>query len=147
MYKTDWISENEIERKWYIVDADNQILGRVATQIARLIIGKDKVKQVPNMDCGDHVVVINCRGVKLSSNKGAQKIYYTHSGYIGSLKEESFDKLLVRQPTRVMSLAVQRMLPDTKLRKSMMKRLHLYAGSEHKHEAQKPKEYKLISSR
>ena len=145
MYKTDWMSEKDIKRKWYIVDVDDQILGRVSTQIARILIGKDKVKQVPNMDCGDHVIVINCQGVKLSSNKGERKIYYTHSKHMGSLKEESFNKLLARKPTRVIRLAVRRMLPDTKLRKSMMQRLHLYVGSEHKHKAQQPEEYKLIN--
>ncbi|MBD3329042.1 50S ribosomal protein L13 [Candidatus Dojkabacteria bacterium] len=144
MKKTDWIKKNDIEREWHLIDVKGQVLGRAATQIASLLIGKGKVKQVPNLDCGDYVVVINSDDIKVTRGKEKKKIYYKHSGYVGHLKEIRFDEMMNRDSRKVVELAVRRMLPDTKLRKSMFDRLFVYKGSEHKHEAQKPKEYKLI---
>ncbi len=143
MYKTDWISENDIERKWYIVDAGDQILGRLASRVARLLIGKDKVKSAPNMDCGDYVIIINSSDIKLSRGKEKKKMYYRHSGYMGGLKSYRFDQMMEKDPNKVVQLAIKRMLPDTKLRKSMLNRLFIYEGGEHKHEAQQPEEFKF----
>ncbi len=141
--KTTWTKEDEIERKWYLVDVKGQILGRVATQISSLLIGKKKVNQVPNLDCGDYVVVINSDQVKLTRGKGAKKTYFRHSGYPGGAKEITFDKQMQKNSEFVIERAVRKMLPDTKLRRTMMNRLFVYRGSEHSHEAQNPEVFNL----
>lgn len=143
MKKTDWMSKSDIERDWYVVDLKDQILGRAATKIASLLIGKHKPKQVPNMDCGDYVVVINSDDVKVTRGKEHKKIYYKHSGFVGHLKETPLAEMMKRDSRKVIELAVRRMLPDTKLRRSMLNRLFVYTDSEHKYDTQKPKEYKL----
>jgi len=142
-YKTTWTKEKDIERNWYTVDVKDQILGRVATRIASLLIGKDKPEIVPNIDCGDYVVVLNTDLVKLTRGKEFKKIYYKHSGYPGGLKEIVFNKQIEKDSRRVIYLAVKNMLPKNKLREGRMERMFIYKGDEHKHEAQKPKEYKL----
>jgi len=142
-YKTDWTKKEDIERKWYIVDIKDQILGRVATQIASLLIGKNKPEIVPNLDCGDFVIVINSDEVKLTRGKEKKKMYRRHTGYPGGLKEIRFDKQLKKDSTKIIDLAVKNMLPKNKLRDGRMSRLFVYKGGEHKHEAQKPVEYKL----
>ena len=141
--KTSWLSENEIKREWYIIDVSDEILGRVSTVIARLIIGKDKVDRVPNMDCGDYVVVINASEIKMTGNKKANKKYYRHSGYPGGLKIEEANKLLKTKPQSLITRAVKRMLPTTKHKDARMNRLKVFAGNQHTHEAQKPEKVDL----
>ncbi|MCK9368705.1 50S ribosomal protein L13 [Candidatus Dojkabacteria bacterium] len=140
---TPWTKEKEITREWHLVDAKDQILGRVATRVASLLIGKGKVKMVPNLDCGDYVIVINAAGIKLTRGKETKKMYYRHSGYPGGFRETRFDDLIKEHPTRPIELAVKRMLPQNKMKSRMMARLFVYADSNHKQEAQKPKTVKL----
>ncbi len=141
--KTSWINKTDIKRDWYVLDAKNQILGRFAVQVAKLLIGKHKTNYVPNMSCGDNVIVINSADIKLTRGKEESKIYYRHSGFMGNLKQFSFKQMMAKNPNRVIELAVKRMLPVNKLTDEMMARLHVYADANHKHEAQKPIEYKL----
>jgi len=141
--KTRWTKKSEIKREWHLVDVKDQVLGRVATQIASLLIGKHKVNQVPNIDCGDFVVVINSKSVKLTREKSVKKMYYSHSGFPGGLKSIRFDKLMQKDPTLALKYAVQKMLPKNKLRDTMITRLFIYGDEKHKHEAQKPISYKL----
>lgn len=145
--KTTWKRQNDIKRDWFLVDAEDQILGRVATQVATLLIGKGKVDQVPNMDCGDYVVVINAEKILVTGKKMSDKKYVRHSGYPGGLKEKTLEELLASDPEKAIWHAVRNMLPQTKHRSSMMSRLMVYAGSEHPHEAQKPEPVKLISKK
>lgn len=142
-YKTQWNKKEDIQRNWYIVDVKDQVLGRVATKIASLLIGKDKVDVVPNMDCGDYVVVINSDFVKVTRGKGLKKKYYSYSGYPGGLKVTTFDEQMKKDSRRVIQSAIKNMLPKNKLQDQRMCRLFVYKGSEHKHEAQKPVEYKI----
>jgi large subunit ribosomal protein L13 len=142
-YKTQWTKKEDIERKWYVVDVKDQILGRAATQIASLLIGKSKPEIVPNVDCGDFVIVLNSDEIKLTRGKEKKKMYRRHTGYPGALKEIRFDEQLKKDSTKIIDLAVKNMLPKNKLRDGRMSRLFVYKGSEHKHEAQKPQEYKL----
>jgi len=141
--KTSWISEKDIKRNWHIVDVSGAVLGRAATQIAQLLIGKSKVDRVPNMDCGDYVVVINSDNVEVTGNKAQQKEYFRHSGYPGGTKTITFEKQMDKDSRFVIEKAVKNMLPKTKFRDQVMARLHVYVGTDHKHEAQKPVEYKL----
>jgi large subunit ribosomal protein L13 len=142
-YKTKWTKKEDIERKWYVVDVKDQILGRAATRIASLLIGKEKPEIVPNVDCGDFVIVLNSDEIKLTRGKEKKKFYRRHSGYPGALKEIRFDEQLKKDSTRIIDLAVKNMLPKNKLRDGRMSRLFVYKGDEHKHSAQKPEEYKL----
>jgi large subunit ribosomal protein L13 len=142
-YKTDWTKKEDIERKWYVVDVKDQILGRVATQIASLLIGKAKPEIVPNVDCGDFVIVLNSDDIKLTRGKEKKKFYRRHTGYPGGLKEIRFDEQLKKDSTKIINLAVKNMLPQNKLKDGRMSRLFVYKGSEHKNTAQKPVEYKL----
>ncbi len=133
----------EIRRDWHLVDVRNQIVGRIATKIATILMGKSKPYFVRYLDCGDHVVVVNAKEVKVTGKKPIQKIYTTYSGYPGGLRSESLRDLMNRKPEEVMRHAVYGMLPKNKLRDSMIKRLHVYPGEEHsykqKFEAQNPK--------
>ena len=140
---TTWVKPTDIERKWHVVDATDQVLGRVSTAIASLLIGKGKVNKVPNLDCGDYVIVINSDKVRVTGNKGAQKTYFRHSGYPGGAKTITFDKQIQKKSEFVIEHAVKNMLPNNKLRSGMMARLFVYPTSDHKHSAQKPVEYKL----
>lgn len=142
-YKTDWISNEDVKREWYIVDAKDQILGRVATRIASLLIGKSKTTYVPNIDNGDCVVVINSADVKLTRGKELKKMYYRHSGYIGGLTSIRFDQQMKKNSNYVIEEAVKNMLPNNKLRDLRMARLFVYKDADHKQESQKPKEYKF----
>ena len=142
-YKTDWTKKEDIERKWYLVDVNDQILGRVATQIASLLIGKGKPEIVPNVDCGDFVVVINSDEIKLTRGKEKKKFYRRHSGYPGGFKETRFDEQLKRDSRKIIEMAVKNMLPQNKLKDGRMRRLFVYKDAEHKHNAQKPEQYKL----
>ena len=135
---THTVKANEIERKWYIIDAANKPLGRVATEAAKLLRGKHKPTYTPNMDVGDHVIILNCEKVILTGKKLDQKIYRHHSGYIGGMKETSARDMLANKPERAMMLAVKGMLPHTRLGRQMIKKVRIYAGSEHENMAQKP---------
>ncbi len=143
--KTTWKRKSDIERKWYKVDLEGQTLGRAASQIASLLIGKGKVDRVPNMDCGDHVIVLNSDLIEVTGKKMSDKIYYTHSNYPGGLKSETLAQLMERDSTKVIWNAVYNMLPQSKLKDTMIKRLYVYKDSEHKHEAQKPEKFELTS--
>ena len=132
------VKKNEIERKWYIIDAEGKPLGRVATEVARLLRGKHKPTFTPNMDVGDHVIVINCSKVILTGDKLNQKVYRHHSGYIGGMKETSAKDMLQNNPEKAMMLAIKGMLPHNSLGRQSIKKLRLYAGSEHENQAQKP---------
>lgn len=136
--KTYSVKKNEIERKWYLIDAKDIRLGRLASQIAAILMGKGKVEFTRNLPVGDEVIVINAKNISVSGNKKETKKYYKHTGYIGSLKEETLGNLLERKPEEVIQKAVSGMLPKNKLRSLILKNLHVYSGGEHKHEAQKP---------
>ncbi|MCX8014621.1 MAG: 50S ribosomal protein L13 [candidate division WOR-3 bacterium] len=129
---------NAIERKWYLFDATNKTLGRFATQIARVLIGKDKPQYTPHIDGGDFAVVINASKIKVTGKKMTDKIYYRHSGYPGGLKQISFKDMLAKHPERIIELAVKRMLPKNRLQAKRMRRLFVYAGAEHHQHAQRP---------
>lgn len=128
----------EIERKWYIIDAAGKPLGRVAVQAADLLRGKLKTTYTPHVDCGDHVIVINCDKVVLTGNKLQQKYYYRHTGYVGHLKATRYDTLMATKPEKAVELAIYGMIPNNTIGRAAMTRLRLYKGAEHKHEAQKP---------
>ena len=135
--------KGEIERKWYIVDAANKPLGRTATEVARLLRGKHKPTYTPNEDVGDFVIVINCKDAILTGKKLDQKVYRHHSGFIGGMKETSARVMMDTKPERAMFLAVKGMLPHTKLGRQMIKKLRVYAGSEHENAAQKPEVWEV----
>ena len=130
----------EVERKWYVVDAEGKNLGRMASQIAAILRGKNKPTYTPHVDCGDNVIVINAKDVKLTGNKLEQKEYVRHSAYIGGVKKETLKVALEKHPERVIEHAVKGMLPKAALGHAMYKKLHVYAGPEHNHAAQKPEE-------
>ena len=132
------VKKSEIESKWYIIDAANKPLGRVATEAAKLLRGKHKPTYTPNLDVGDHVIILNCSQVILTGNKINQKIYRSHSGYIGGMKEVSAKDMLENNPEKAMMLAVKGMLPHNSLGAIQLKKLRVYAGSEHGNVAQKP---------
>ena len=132
------VKKSEIERKWYIIDAANKPLGRVATEAAKLLRGKHKPTYTPNLDVGDHVIILNCNQVILTGNKINQKVYRSHSGYIGGMKEVSAKDMLENNPEKAMMLAVKGMLPHNSLGAVQLKKLRVYAGSEHENVAQKP---------
>ena len=132
------VKKDEIVRKWYIIDADGKPLGRVATEAARLLRGKHKPTFTPNLDVGDHVIIINCSKAILTGNKINQKVYRHHSGYIGGMKEVSAKDMLEKNPEKAMMLAVKGMLPHNSLGRQTLKKLRVYAGSEHENIAQKP---------
>lgn len=142
-YETKWTKLNEIEREWHIVDVRDQVLGRAATQIASLLIGKSKPSIRPSVDCGDYVVVINSDEIKVTGGKEKKKFYRRHSGYPGGLKEIRFDEQLKKDSTQIIINSVKNMLPKNKMRDVRMTRLFVYKDEDHKHQAQKPKEFKL----
>jgi large subunit ribosomal protein L13 len=136
--KTTWASTNTLEQKWLLVDAENKVLGRLASEIAKKLMGKDKVIYTPFIDTGDFVVVVNAEKIKVTGKKMSDKIYYRHSGYLGGLKQRTLAEMLDRKPEEVIRLAVKRMLPKNRLGRQMLSKLKIYAGSEHPHKAQKP---------
>ena len=129
---------DKVERKWYVVDADGQTLGRLASEIAKVLRGKNKPIYTPHIDTGDYVIVVNADKVKVTGKKLDQKIYYRHSDYVGGMKEFTLREMMDRKPERVIELAVKGMLPKGPLGRAMIKKLHVYAGPEHDHAAQKP---------
>ena len=133
----------EVERRWYVVDADGQTLGRLATRIADTLRGKDKAQYTPHVDTGDFVVVVNAEKVRVTGNKLDQKRYYRHSGYPGGLRSRTLREQLERRPTEVIRKAVKGMLPKNRLARKQLNKLKIYAGPEHPHEAQAPKPLKV----
>ena len=136
--KTFMASASTIERKWYVVDATGYTLGRLASEVAKVLRGKNKPIYTPSIDTGDYVIVVNADKIKVTGKKLDQKIYYRHSDYVGSLKETTLREMLAKHPERVMEFAVKGMLPKGPLGREMYTKLHVYAGPDHKHEAQKP---------
>ena len=128
----------DVERKWYVVDAEGQTLGRLAAEIAKVLRGKNKPEFTPHVDTGDFVIVINAEKITVTGKKLDQKIYYHHSDYVGGMKETTLREKLAKKPESVIELAVKGMLPKGPLGRQMLKKLHVYAGPEHNHEAQKP---------
>ena len=136
--KTFMASPATIDRKWYVVDAEGKTLGRLASEVAKVLRGKNKAIYTPHMDTGDYVIVINAEKVKITGKKLDQKIYYHHSDYVGGMKETTLREMLAKKPEEVIEHAVKGMLPKGPLGRQMYTKLHVYAGPEHKHEAQKP---------
>lgn len=136
--KTYMAKPQDVERKWYVVDATDQTLGRLATQVASILKGKHKPTYTPHVDTGDHVIVINAEKVRLTGNKLQDKKYYRHSGYVGGIKETTAGEMLQRHPERVIRTAVWGMIPHNRLGRQMIKKLKVYAGNEHPHQAQMP---------
>jgi len=133
----------EIVRKWYVVDADGQTLGRLASQVARILMGKENPKYTPFLDTGDHVIVVNAAKVKTTGLKAEKKAYHRYTGYPGGLRTEDFGKRMVRKPELIVEQAVLRMLPKSKLGRQMISKLKVYRGDKHPHEAQQPAALKL----
>jgi large subunit ribosomal protein L13 len=141
--KTFSAKATEVNQNWLIIDAEGQTLGRMATAIATRLRGKHKAEFTPHVDTGDYVVVVNAEKVRVTGNKAKDKMYYSHSGYPGGLKSIPFEKLIDKSPEKVIKLAVKGMLPKTPLGRSMFKKLKVYAGAKHPHEAQQPQALQL----
>lgn len=140
---TPSIKKGEIERRWLVVDVDGLVLGRAASQIAAILRGKHRPQYTPHADAGDAVIVVNASKVRLTGRKGAQKMYYRHTGYPGGLVEKTADELRATKPEDLILNAVRRMLPRSPLGRQLMRKLKVYAGAEHPHEAQQPEPFKL----
>jgi large subunit ribosomal protein L13 len=141
--KTYHQKASEIQREWLVVDAENQVLGRLATQVATLIRGKHKPTYTPSNDGGDYVIVINADKIRVTGDKANQKIYYRHTNYPGGLKKTTYKVMLQKNPDRIIRIAVKGMLPRNRLSRHMLLKLKVYAGSNHPHSAQSPKPYAL----
>ncbi|PIP01940.1 MAG: 50S ribosomal protein L13 [Zetaproteobacteria bacterium CG12_big_fil_rev_8_21_14_0_65_54_13] len=137
------VRPGDIERKWFIVDATDLVLGRLATEIATVLRGKHRPEYTPHADCGDHIVVINAEKIRVTGNKEQAKIYYHHTGFVGSLKSITLEKQRAKHPERIIEAAVKGMMPKGPLGRSMLKKLKVYAGGEHPHTAQQPEAMKL----
>lgn len=135
--------EGQVERKWYVVDATDKPLGRLASEVARLLRGKHKPIFTPSVDTGDHVIVINASKVVLTGKKAEQKFAYRHSGYAGGLKKVTYGTLIATRPERAVELAVKGMLPHNRIGRAMLKKVRIYSGNEHPHEAQQPEAWKF----
>ncbi len=141
--KTFMAKKGEIERKWYVVDASDKIVGRLATKIATILRGKHKPVYTPHVDTGDFVVVVNAEKIKFTGNKLDQKMYYRHTGYIGGLKERTAKEMLEKNPEEIIRHAVKGMLPKGRLGRKLLKKLKIYRGSNHPHEAQQPEKLEI----
>lgn len=140
--KTTW-AKADMDKNWYLIDAEGLILGRLASNIANILMGKNKPVYTPFMDTGDFVVVVNAEKIKVTGKKMTDKNYYAHSGYLGGLKTKTLSEMLDRKPEEVIRLAVRRMLPKTILGRRMLKKLKIYSGSEHPHQSQKPEKIEI----
>lgn len=140
--KTFVAKKEDVTRDWHLVDASGQVLGRLASRIARLLMGKHKPRYTPHVDSGDQVVVINASGIRVTGKKYTDKVYYRHSMYPGGLKARTYQQVVEKFPTRPLELAVKRMLPKNRHQSPRMTRLHIYAGPEHRHKAQNPQPLK-----
>ncbi|RPI34955.1 MAG: 50S ribosomal protein L13 [Nitrospiraceae bacterium] len=136
--KTQFAKKGDIDRKWYVVDAKDIVLGKLATKVATYLRGKNKPVFTPNVDTGDFIIVINADKIKLTGNKVSDKVYYHHSGYIGGIKAQTAKELLVKKPEQIIEKAVWGMLPKNRLGRTMIKKLKVYRGAEHPHQAQTP---------
>ena len=136
--KTYMANPDKIERKWYVVDAEGATLGRLASEIAKVLRGKNKPEYTPHIDTGDYVIVVNAEKVKVTGKKLQQKVYYNHSDYVGGMRETTLAELLAKKPEKVIELAVMGLLPKGPMGRDMIKKLHVYAGPEHANQAQKP---------
>ena len=136
--KSFMASPSTVERKWYVVDAEGKTLGRLASEVANVLRGKNKPTYTPHIDTGDYVIVVNAEKIQVTGKKLDQKIYYHHSEYVGGMKEATLKEKLEKRPEQVIELAVKGMLPKGPLGRQMFKKLHVYAGPDHKHAAQKP---------
>lgn len=142
-YRTRSVSKDEVQRKWYVVDAEGETLGRLSTRIASVLRGKHRATYTPHDDCGDFVIVVNAEKVRLTGNKMTQKVYTTFSGYPGGQKQATADKVLQRRPEILIENAVRGMLPKNKLGRAMFKKMFTYVGPNHEHAAQKPEPFKF----
>ena len=138
--KTIFVNPKDVHREWYVIDAQDVVLGKLATRVATLLRGKHKVEYTPHQEVGDYVVVVNADKVRLTGNKSDQKMYYHHSGYPGALKSYTFTKMLTRRPTYPVEHAIRGMLPKNRLGRKLFHNAKIYAGSEHPHAAQKPEQ-------
>ncbi|HGJ5883989.1 50S ribosomal protein L13 [Arsenophonus sp.] len=136
--KTFTAKPETVKRDWYVVDADGKTLGRLATEIARRLRGKHKAEYTPHVDTGDYIIVVNAKTVAVTGNKREDKIYYRHTGYIGGIKQATFEEMIARHPERVIEIAVKGMLPKGPLGRAMYRKMKVYAGSDHNHAAQQP---------
>lgn len=143
MNKTYMANAQTVERKWFVVDATDLVLGRLSTEVATLLKGKHKPTYTPHVDCGDYVIIVNSDKVALTGNKLDDKLYYRHSGYPGGLKSRTAKRMLELQPQKVLEKSIRGMLPKNRLGEDMYRKLYVYAGSEHPHQAQKPEVYTL----
>lgn len=136
-------NSNNVEKKWYIIDASNKPLGRVAAEAAKLLRGKHKPTFTPHVDTGDHVIILNCKDVILTGKKLDQKVYRHHTGYIGNMKETTARNMLQDKPEKAMMLAIKGMLPKNRLGRQMINKVRIYSGAEHEHQAQKPEVWEV----
>ncbi|MEE1107221.1 MAG: 50S ribosomal protein L13 [Macrococcus canis] len=143
MRQTFMANESNIDRKWYVIDAEGKTMGRLSSEVASILRGKHKVTYTPHVDCGDHVILINAEKIYLSGNKAEDKIYYRHSNHPGGIKAISAGELREKNPVRLMETSIKGMLPKGSLGDKMFKKLHVYAGAEHPHAAQQPENYEL----
>ncbi|MDK1021725.1 MAG: 50S ribosomal protein L13 [Candidatus Hydrogenedentes bacterium] len=141
--KTYVPKRDEINRKWVVIDAEGKVLGKVAVEAARLLRGKHKPEFTPYLECGDYVIIVNAVKARITGNKFTDKKYYRHSGYPGGIREITYDKMLVKHPTRAMTLAVTGMLPHNRLGRSLARHLRVYAGPDHPHSAQLPEAHSM----
>jgi len=141
--KTYMASPDKVEKKWYVVDAEGATLGRLSSEIAKILRGKHKPEFTPHIDTGDYVIVVNAEKIHVTGKKLDQKIYYNHSGYIGGMRETKLSTMMEKKPEKVIELAVKGMLPKGPLGSAMLRKLFVYAGPEHKHAAQQPEELAL----
>ena len=141
--KTFSAKPKEVKREWFVVDATDKVLGRVATEVALRLRGKHKPEYTPHVDTGDHIVIINAEKIAVTGNKEEDKIYYRHTGYPGGIKDVNVRELREKAPTRILENAVRGMMPKNALGRAMFKKLHIYAGSEHRHTAQQPQVLEL----
>lgn len=141
--KTYSANKESAKHSWYVVDATDKVLGRLATQIANRLRGKHKPEYTPHVDTGDYIVVVNAEKIKVTGNKATDKIYYHHTGYIGGIKSITFEKLMIKAPERAIEAAVKGMMPKNKLSRVMLGKLKVYAGDEHPHSAQQPQALEL----
>ena len=133
-------SPDKVDRKWYVIDADGMVLGRLASETAKVLRGKNKPQYTPHIDTGDYVIIVNAEKIKVTGKKLDQKVYYHHSDYVGGMKETTLREMLAKKPEKGVKLAVKGMLPKGPLGRQMIKKLHVYTGPEHKHQAQQPEQ-------
>ncbi|MEI3609412.1 MULTISPECIES: 50S ribosomal protein L13 [unclassified Pseudogracilibacillus] len=143
MRTTFMANDNTVERKWYVVDAEGETLGRLASEIASILRGKHKPTYTPHVDTGDNVIIVNAEKIQLTGNKLNDKMYYRHSGHPGGLTERNAYDMVTKDPEKMIEIAIRGMLPKGSLGRKMFKKLHVYRGAEHNHAAQKPEEYVL----